>query len=55
MPPWLTQAEVYGGGLPFGEMFREILLAQISIAETRTEGSPKISKEKDVTNALNAL
>jgi len=38
MPLRLTQAEVYGGGLPFGEMFREILLAWISITETKNRG-----------------
>ena len=38
MPPRLTLAEVYGGGLPFEETFREIMLAWISIVETKDRG-----------------
>ena len=38
MPPRLTKAEVRRGGLPSGGMFQEVLLAQISIAETKDKG-----------------
>ena len=38
MPPWLTKAEVRKGGLPFRGMFKEVLLARISIAETKDKG-----------------
>ena len=38
MPPRLTQAEVRGGGLPSRGMFQEVLLAWISIAETKDRG-----------------
>ena len=38
MPHRLTQAEVHGGGLSSGKIIQEVLLAQISIAETKDRG-----------------
>ena len=38
MPPRLTKVEVCRGGLPSREMFQEVLLARISIAETNDRG-----------------
>ena len=35
MSPRLTKAEIWIGGLPSKGMFQEILLAQISIVETK--------------------
>ena len=54
-PPPLIKVEVLRGGLPPGATFQEILLIRISIIEAQVEGSPKISKEKAATTALNAL
>ena len=38
MSPQLTKVEVRRGGLPSREMFQEVLLVWISIAETKDRG-----------------
>ena len=55
MPSRRVRAEVRRDGLPSKAVFQEILLIRISITERRIEGTPKISKEKAATTALNAL
>ena len=56
MPPRPTKVEVRKGGPSFGGMFLEVPMVWVNVAENMGQGrSPKISKEKDATTALNAL